>query len=65
MYVFAYPYNHNFFLGFLEESDSSLSNIELYDLDGEQLSLESDLTAARHPSHTGVLKIVYETKYER
>ena len=47
-------------LGFLEESDSSLSNIELYDLDGEQLSLESDLTAARHPSHTGVLKIVYE-----
>jgi|ERR1711917_79588 len=45
---------------FLEESDSSLSNIELYDLDGEQLSLESDLTAARHPSHTGVLKIVYE-----
>lgn len=45
---------------FLEESDSNLSNVELYDLDGELLNPESEITAARHSSHTGVLKIMYE-----
>lgn len=48
------------FSGFLEQSDSSLTDVKLHSLEGELLSMDDEVTVARHSSHTGVLKIVYE-----
>jgi len=45
---------------FLEQSDSSLTDVKLHSLEGELLSMDDEVTVARHSSHTGVLKIVYE-----
>jgi hypothetical protein len=47
---------------FLEETDSSLASgsVELHSLDGEKLNSEDEITRARCPSLTGVLKIIYE-----
>jgi len=47
---------------FLEQADTSLSGdeIKLESLEGDVLNLDDEVTVARHPSHTGVLKIIYE-----
>merc|ERR1712123_59710 len=47
---------------FLEQADASLSGdeIKLESLEGDVLNLDDEVTVARHPSHTGVLKIIYE-----
>lgn len=46
--------------GFLEKSDSSLRDIKLHSLEGDALSMDDEVTVARQPHHTGVLKIIYE-----
>jgi len=45
---------------FLEKSDSSLRDIKLHSLEGDALSMDDEVTVARQPHHTGVLKIIYE-----